>query len=145
MRGGVAVLPVAIAVALAGCALAGCGTASGTAVAGGYYDYGDTLMIKNMTVDGGRYTIGYSFEARLDSSVINGRMGCQLVDSSGGLSEVQRTVSEVQADGMWAKLEFFGQYSIADATLGIRCTPDVPGTYAMTVRALNLYAKPIDD
>jgi hypothetical protein len=139
MRGGVAVLPVAIVVALAGCA-----TPSGTAVAGGYYDYGDSLTIKNMTVDGGRYTIGYSFEARLDSSVVNGRMGCQLVDSSGGLSEVQRTVSEVQANGTWAKLEFFGRYSIADATLGIRCTPTVPGRYAMTVRAVDLYATPID-
>jgi hypothetical protein len=140
MRGGVAVLPIAILVALAGCA-----PPAGTSVASGYYDYGDSLMIKNMTVDAGRYTIGYSFEARLDSPVINGRMGCQLIDSSGGLSEVQRTASEVQADGTWAKVEFFGRYSLADATLGIRCTPAEPGQYTMSVRALDLYATPIDD
>jgi len=140
MRGAVAIVPIAIVVALSGCA-----APAGTSVAGGYYDYGDSLMLKNMTVDAGRYTIGYSFEARLDSPVVNGRMGCQLIDSSGGLSEVQGTASEVQADGMWAKVEFFGRYSIADATLGIRCTPAVPGRYALSVRALDLYATPIDD
>jgi len=123
-------------------ALAGCATSGSTFIAG-HYGPDDAIPIKNMTIDAGRYRIGYALRMRVESSVPDALITCSLIDSSGQFGRLEQTTTQVPADGTWSKAEYFARYSLPDVTVGIRCSPDRLGDYSITVSDVDLYAKPL--
>lgn len=126
---------------LAVLALSGCAP-SGSTFTTGYYSVDDEIVIQNLTIDEGSYTVGYAFEMRVVSPVENGEFACQLDEVSGRLASFQETPSTVLADASWSKLEYFGAFDVPNITVSIRCHPLVAGQYAITVRGVSLYAAP---
>lgn len=131
-----ALAAIALVATLAGCAN------DDSAFVGGRYGPDAPLVIRRLTVDSGRYTVGFSMSLRVVGSTTGATVACAIVDTSGSLNRVQPEPDEVVADNTWSRIEYAGAFSLPDVSLALRCTPSVPGSYSVTVRRVLLYATP---
>ena len=128
---------IVLVAALCGGALSGCAADESRSIIG-HYAPDDAIVVKNQTIDAGTYLIGYTLRLRVESSKPGSSLVCSIVDTSGNFGRLEQTTTEVAADSTWSNVEYAGQYSLPDVTIGIRCSPSVEGEYSITVSDVSL-------
>jgi len=111
---------------------------AGTTLVSGFHEAGEKFDLGGRTVDGGRYTAGYSLEAKLLSPMTDVTLNCMLVDLSGRLTNLRQPAMVVRADGEWTTLGFEDVFELPEVTLSIRCTPSASGDMSASFRDVTI-------
>jgi len=111
---------------------------TGTTLVSGFHEAGEKFDLGGRTVDGGRYTAGYSLEAKLLSPMTDVTLDCMLVDLSGRLTNLRQPSMVVRADGEWTTLGFEDVFELPEVTLSIRCTPSASGEISASFRDVRI-------
>ena len=116
---------------------------SGDRVFAGRYGPGSDLQVANLSIPGGRVTVGYSVEVLFLPDGRPSSMHCGLVDTSARLDFFAGSHT-VAPSGEWTKLEFADDYDLPEITLGIRCSPERSGGLTVVFRDAEVHALPLD-
>lgn len=106
----------------------------------GRYSAGDPIILVNRTLDGGRYTAGYSMDIRVVSSTPGAVVDCKLVEVSGRLASLGEPAQRATS-GSWIHLEYARNYNFPDVTVAIACSPRSDGELTLAVRDVKIIAQ----
>lgn len=107
----------------------------------GYFTPRDSIDLGNLSLDSGRYRLGYSFRMTFTSAHGAATLRCGLVDPSGTIGYVSSNSFRVVTANDWARaVTFTGEYSLPEMTVGVRCTPSLSGTLHIDIADFRITA-----
>ncbi len=96
------------------------------------------IIVANLTVRPGLYTVEYSFEARLGSAYRPAELRCGIVDNNGIKSFVAEQSESIETGSGWQRHDLSADFNLPDTTLGIRCVPTSTGLIQASFREISL-------
>ena len=111
----------------------------------GYGSPGQEIALGNLTIEGGRYRVGYEADIQFFSSDPLGRMSCGLVDTTGRIDYLGNTLSWFDGDGTWRHISATARINVPDISIGLRCSPSTTATIGVAVRDVLINAVPLGD
>jgi hypothetical protein len=100
----------------------------------GYFTPRDSIDLGNLSVDSGRYHLGYTFRVAFASAHQAATLRCGLVDPSGTIGYLSsNSFRVVTSNSKASTVTFVGDYSLPEMTVGVRCTPSRSGTLHIEV------------
>ena len=114
----------------------------GSALMVGFYRPNQQIPLGNLTVVEGTYLVEYGAEVQFFASEHGTTLQCGLVDASGRIGYLDDTVFPVPGTGAWTRIGDSATYDVPEITLGIRCSPTLPGSFGIGYRDVRLTAIP---
>jgi hypothetical protein len=109
----------------------------------GIYRPTDEITLANLTIVDGAYRLSYSAEVQYFGATRTATMYCGLVDTSGRIQYLGRSVTAMRGTGAWRTIEFSGTFELPALTLGLQCSPASPGSLALAYREVAISAVPL--
>jgi hypothetical protein len=122
--------------------LVGCAPATDTLISG-RFGPDDPMVLENLTIADGDYTVSYSLDVFVSTKGIPGSVSCGLVDTSGRIAFFSGMTRVVES-GHWVDLNASGTFDLPELTLGLRCFAERDSTIDLVVRNVSLEATALD-
>lgn len=122
--------------------LAGCAPASDTLISG-RLGPNDPIVLENLTIADGDYTVSYSLSAFVAIKGAPGTVSCGVVDTSGRIAFFSG-MTRVVHPRRWVTISATGTFDLPELTIGLRCFAENDTTIDLVVRDVSLEATILD-